>query len=56
MNEFIKNLMDPFNNANNTNSSDYETYYDEFYELYNIDKPTEKQTKNRKKTLSFAIK
>jgi hypothetical protein len=38
MNEFIKNLMDPFNNATNLNSGDLNSYYDEYYELYGIEK------------------
>jgi hypothetical protein len=45
MNEFIKNLMDPFHNAiDGTNHNDFDSYYDEFYELYGIEKATEKNT------------
>jgi hypothetical protein len=38
MNEFIKNLMDPFKNATNLNTDNTNTYYDEYYVLYGIDK------------------
>ena len=38
MNEFIKNLMDPFNNVTNFNTNDLNSYYDEYYELYGIEK------------------
>ena len=34
MNNFIKNLMDPFNNS--IVSIDNDSYYDEYYELYGI--------------------
>jgi len=39
MNNFIKNLMDPFNNAIVPIDTDTELYFDEYYELYNIEKP-----------------
>jgi len=39
MNEFIKNLMDPFKNSIAPVGNDYDLYYDEYYELYNIEKP-----------------
>jgi hypothetical protein len=38
MNEFIKNLMDPFNNATNLNTGELNSYYDEYYDLYGIEK------------------
>jgi hypothetical protein len=38
MNEFIKNLMDPFNDATSGVHQDFDTYYDEYYELYDIKK------------------
>jgi hypothetical protein len=39
MNDFIKNLMDPFNNSIAPIDNDNDLYYDEYYELYNIEKP-----------------
>ena len=33
MNNFIKNIMDPFNSIVNINN---DSYYDEYYELYEI--------------------
>lgn len=36
MNDFIKNLMDPFNNSVASVEHDFDTYYDEYYELYDI--------------------
>jgi hypothetical protein len=36
MNEFIKNLMDPFNNSVSGIEHDFDSYYDEYYELYDI--------------------
>lgn len=38
MNDFIKNLMDPFNNSLSGVSNDFDSYYDEYYELYGITK------------------
>jgi len=38
MNEFIKNLMDPFHNSVTPGNNDFDSHYDEFYELYGIDK------------------
>lgn len=39
MNEFIKNLMDPFNNSFAANvDNNFESYYDEYYELYGLEK------------------
>lgn len=38
MNEFIKNLMDPFNNSVSSMEHNFDTYYDEYYELYDIKK------------------
>jgi hypothetical protein len=38
MNDFIKNLMDPFNNSVANVQYDFESYYDEYYELYDIKK------------------
>ena len=38
MNEFIKNLMDPFNNSIASIDNDFDSYYDEYYELYDIKK------------------
>ena len=41
MNEFIKNLMDPFNNSVAAVEYDFDSYYDEYYELYDIKKEAE---------------
>jgi hypothetical protein len=38
MNDFIKNLMDPFNNSVASVDHDFDSYYDEYYELYDIKK------------------
>jgi len=38
MNDFIKNLMDPFNNSVSGVKNDFDSYYDEYYELYDIKK------------------
>jgi DNA-binding transcriptional MerR regulator len=37
MNNFIKNLMDPFNNSINSVDHDFDSYYDDYYKLYDID-------------------
>ena len=42
MNDFIKNLMDPFNNSVAGIEHDFDSYYDEYYELYDIKKEVEK--------------
>jgi hypothetical protein len=41
MNDFIKNLMDPFNNSITGLEHDFDSYYDEYYELYDIKKDDE---------------
>jgi hypothetical protein len=38
MNVFIKNLMDPFNNLITNTENDFDSYYDEYYKLYDIHK------------------
>jgi len=38
MNEFIKNLMDPFNDSVSGVHHDFDNYYEEYYELYDIKK------------------
>ena len=38
MNDFIKNLMDPFNNSVASVEHDFDSYYDEYFELYDIKK------------------
>ena len=50
MNFFIKNLMDPFKDANDNKIQDFDSYYDDYYELYGIPKdvkdlPIELKTK-----------
>ena len=42
MNDFIKNLMDPFNNSIANISHDFDSYYDDYYELYGISKDVDK--------------
>ena len=39
MNDFIKNLMDPFNNCIVQSANDFDTYYEEYYKLYDIEQP-----------------
>jgi hypothetical protein len=41
MNDFIRNLMDPFNNSIAPIDNDNDLYYEEYYELYGIDKSKE---------------
>ena len=41
MNDFIKNLMDPFNNCIVQSGNDFDTYYEEYYKLYDIEQPSE---------------
>ena len=42
MNDFIKNLMDPFNNSLTNVKYDFDSYYDDYYELYDIPKDLNK--------------
>jgi hypothetical protein len=52
LNPFIRNLMHPFENIEEVKDDDSDTYYDEYYELYNISK---KDIENNKKlNKSFA--
>jgi len=39
MNEFIKNLMDPFNNCTLQTTGDFDSYYEDYYKLYDIEQP-----------------
>lgn len=41
MNDFIKNLMDPFNNCIVQTNNDFDSYYEEYYKLYDIEQPVE---------------
>lgn len=41
MNDFIKNLMDPFNNSVANIKHDFDSYYDDYYELYGIKRDNE---------------
>jgi hypothetical protein len=45
MNDFIKNLMDPFNNSVASVEHDFDSYYDEYYDLYGIKKDTDSDDK-----------
>lgn len=42
MNDFIKNLMDPFNNSVANITHDFDSYYDDYYDLYGIEKDSDK--------------
>ena len=53
MNEFIKNLMDPFNNCVIQSNNDFDTYYEEYYKLYDIEQPEIIDT--RVPSLSFRL-
>jgi hypothetical protein len=44
MNDFIKNLMDPFNNSAANIKNDFDSYYDDYYELYGIQKDNDKES------------
>jgi hypothetical protein len=44
MNVFIKNLMDPFNNSITNTKNDFDSYYDEYYKLYDIQKECDEDT------------
>lgn len=39
MNNFIKNLMDPFNNCVLQTTGDFDSYYEDYYKLYDIEQP-----------------
>ena len=43
MNNFIKNLMDPFNNSVASVEHDFDSYYDEYYDLYGIKKTNDEE-------------
>jgi hypothetical protein len=57
MNDFIKNLMDPFNNslAGGT-EHDFDSYYDEYYELYQLPKENDDHLKNNERRTFFKKK
>ena len=58
MNDFIKNLMDPFNNCIVQSVNDFDTYYEEYYKLYDIEQPQEiinHQMKSAAPSLSFRM-
>jgi hypothetical protein len=55
MNNFIKNLMDPFNNCVLQTSGDFDSYYEDYYKLYDIEQPeTEMNSVPMEK--SFSVK
>jgi hypothetical protein len=56
MNQFIKNLMDPFNNSIASVEHDFDSYYDEYYELYGIAKDDDTQVKSFKLKKLFNAK
>ena len=53
MNTFIKNLMDPFNNSITNTENDFDSYYDEYYKLYDIPKEDNENINNH---TSYGIK
>ena len=53
MNDFIKNLMDPFNNSAEQAEDNFDTYYDDYYKLYDIEQPEIK--KERTNSQSFRM-
>ena len=55
MNEFIKNLMDPFNNCVIQSNNDFDTYYEEYYKLYDIEQPEISDTHAIPSSLSFRL-
>ena len=57
MNDFIKNLMDPFNNCVVQNANDFDNYYEEYYKLYDIEQPETTDTIKSKLNMnsSFSI-
>jgi predicted nucleic acid-binding Zn-ribbon protein len=55
MNDFIKNLMDPFNNCIVQTVNDFDTYYEEYYKLYDIEQPPEIETKAATNSRSFRL-
>ena len=55
MNEFIKNLMDPFKDSLTSIEPDFESYYDDYYDLYDIPKDDDND-KSNKSNKEFKIK
>lgn len=57
MNNFIKNLMDPFNNCVLQTTGDFDSYYEDYYKLYDIEQP-ETEINNPASTIekSFSVK
>lgn len=55
MNEFIKNLMDPFNNCILQSNNDFDTYYEEYYKLYDIEQPEIIDAQVVSSSLSFRL-
>ncbi len=54
MNDFIKNLMDPFNNCVSQTVNDFDSYYEDYYKLYDIEQPeTENGTSNNNNNVAL---
>jgi hypothetical protein len=53
MNDFIKNLMDPFHNSKVNIDNDFDSYYDEYYLLYDIVKDNEDVISRRKTKIKY---
>jgi hypothetical protein len=53
MNDFITNLMDPFNNSVSQTEDNFDTYYDDYYKLYDIKQPD--VSKDRPNSQSFRM-
>jgi len=47
MNNFIKNLMDPFKDTNDNIKNDFDSYYEDYYELYDIPRYINKESNQR---------
>ena len=50
MNSFIKNLMDPFKDSHDNVKNDFDSYYEDYYDLYDIPKDL---TKEQQKDFNF---
>jgi len=56
MNEFIRNLMDPFKDSFATIEPDFDSYYDEYYDLYNIQRDdTNNKVDNKESKLKASL-
>jgi hypothetical protein len=56
MNDFIKNLMDPFNNCVVQTANDFDSYYEEYYKLYDIQQPNTNDSNATKSHSSISFR